>query len=162
MDKRQIGTVLVMKGIGLDFLVDTFPDRLILQKAQYLAQAAKVNIGYYFNWYLHGPYCQALADDAFAIDPDPSGETPEISKWKLDNDSAETLEQLKALFSETDRGKLALKLELLASVHFLINRQQMASDKAQQLTDTLKRFDKNFTKQQVKTAVGELCERNLL
>ena len=162
MDKRQIGTVLVMNGIGLDFQIDAFRGRLILQKAIYLAQAAKVDLGYYYNWYLHGPYCQALADDAFAIKSELSQETHETSGWKLDDDSAEKLEQLKTLFREEDREKRALHLELLASVHFLVSRQQMASNDEQRLTETLKRFDKDFTEQDVKAALGELREHKLL
>lgn len=44
-----------------------FNDRLILQKTIYLMEHFGLNIGYYFSWYLRGPYSPALARDAYEI-----------------------------------------------------------------------------------------------
>ena len=67
MDRQQIGVKLTADGLGLSFQVETFEDRLIMQKAIYLAQAAGVNLGYFYHWYLHGPYSPSLTRDEFAI-----------------------------------------------------------------------------------------------
>jgi len=54
MDRQQIGVKLTTDSLKLPFQIGTFEDRLIMQKAVYLAQAAGVNLGYYYHWYLHG------------------------------------------------------------------------------------------------------------
>ena len=46
MDRQQIGVKLAIDGLELPFKIDTFMDRLIMQKTVYLAQAAGVNLGY--------------------------------------------------------------------------------------------------------------------
>lgn len=50
------------------FSMDTFDDRLRLQKFIYLLQAYGVYLGYDFSWYLRGPYCSSLATDGFILD----------------------------------------------------------------------------------------------
>lgn len=44
-----------------------FNARLILQKTVYLMEQFGLNIGYYFSWYLRGPYSPALARDAYTV-----------------------------------------------------------------------------------------------
>ena len=63
MDRQQIGVKLTIDGLKLPFKVDSFEDRLIMQKAVYLAQAGGVNLGYYYHWYLYGPYSPSLHSD---------------------------------------------------------------------------------------------------
>ena len=48
MDRQQIGVKLAVDGLGLKFKIDTFMDRLIMQKAVYMAQAKGVNLGYFY------------------------------------------------------------------------------------------------------------------
>jgi len=49
MDRQQIALKLTVEGLGLPFKIDTFDDRLILQKVVYLAQAIGVHSGYYYQ-----------------------------------------------------------------------------------------------------------------
>ena len=44
-----------------------FNARLILQKTVYLLEQFGLNIGYFFGWYLHGPYSPSLARDAYTL-----------------------------------------------------------------------------------------------
>lgn len=125
MDKKQIGAKLVMDDLHLPFEIDQFDDRLILQKAIYLAQATGVDLGYYYRWYLHGPYCPALAKDGFAIKVELEQKIDESKRWHLDESSANKLDRLRPLLAESDRRALSRKLELLASVHFLVDRGQV-------------------------------------
>ena len=55
----------ILKDVG-NFRMDDFAGRLTLQKTVRLLQAFGVNLGYRFTWYLHGPYCRALAKDGHA------------------------------------------------------------------------------------------------
>ena len=65
MDRRQIAAVLTLKWLGVEFKLETFTDRLIAQKAIYLAQTVGADLGYFYGWYLRGPYCPALTEDLF-------------------------------------------------------------------------------------------------
>jgi len=162
MDRQQIGVKLTTDSLKLPFQIGTFEDRLIMQKAVYLAQAAGVNLGYYYHWYLHGPYSPSLTRDEFAIAVDVSAGLDESKGWKLDDKSSGRLVEMQRLFAEPKRGKLAKKIELLASVHFLIDRKQASKVDTGRITATLKRFKKNFSEGDVKGAIEELNTYGLL
>lgn len=163
MDRQQIGVRLAVKGLELPFQIRTFKDRLIMQKAVYLAQAAGVNLGYYYHWYLYGPYSPSLTRDEYAIATDISAGLDESEGWKLDDTSSQRLEKIRRIFSGFDRDKLAKKLELLASVHFLIERKQVSKIDTSRIIATLKRFKKDyFREEDVKDAIEELRSYGLL
>jgi len=162
MDRQQIGVKLTVDGLNLPFNIDYFMDRLIMQKTVYLAQAAGVNLGYFYHWYLHGPYSSSLTRDEYAVAMDISSGLDESEGWKLDESSSRRLEGIKSIFSEPERDKLARKLELLASVHFLIDRKQASEADPSRIAATLKRFKKDFSEQGVKEAIGELSRYDLL
>jgi uncharacterized protein YwgA len=162
MDKQQIGVKLTADGLGLSFQVETFEDRLIMQKAIYLAQAAGVNLGYFYHWYLHGPYSPSLTRDEFAIAMGISTDPDESRGWKLDDASSQRLKRLQGLFAGQKRRDLARKLELLASVHFLIDRKQVSGVNTKHITETLIRFKKDFREEDVKGALEELRKDGLL
>ena len=162
MDRQQTGVRLTTNGLGLEFKINSFQDRLIMQKAIYLAQAAGVNLGYYYHWYLYGPYSPSLTRDEYAIATDISVGLDESKEWKLDDRSSQRLEEIRGIFTEPDRDKLAKKIELLASVHFLIERKQVSKVDISRITTTLKRFNKDFSEEEVKKALGELISYGLL
>jgi len=162
MDRQQIGLMLTVKGLDLPFQINTFEDRLILQKAVYLAQAAGINLGYYYHWYLHGPYCPSLTRDEYDIGYELSQDVDDSEGWKLDDESLQKLNKLKNLIPTNDRAGIRLKLELLASVHFLINRGQVRQNDTREITATLGRFNKNFSEEEVQDALRELIDYGLL
>ena len=162
MDRQQIGLKLAVEGLGLEFKINNFQDRLILQKAIYLTQAVGVDLGYYYHWYLHGPYCSALTSDAFAVVADFSPEFDESKGWKLDETSCGRLEGLRSIFSNDNREELARDLELLASVQFLVDRKQVARNDVRGITLILERYKKPFTETQVQEALEELTTHALL
>jgi len=58
----------LIKRIYEDFDMNTFSNRLRLQKMVYLLQEeGGINLGYKFSWYVHGPYSTELTRDAFQI-----------------------------------------------------------------------------------------------
>jgi uncharacterized protein YwgA len=163
MDRKQIGVKLTMDALGLvDFKMFPFEERLILQKAIYLSQAAGVHLGYFFRWYLHGPYCSDLTEDAFEIVSAIKSQMDDSDKWKLDDISLSKLSKIKPLLSEKDRKKLAEKVELLASVHFLIDRKQVRARDPRQIQQILKNYKKPFDETQVRNALRELEKHALL
>ena len=162
MDRQQIGVRLTIDGLNLPFKIDSFRDRLIMQKAVYLAQAAGVNLGYYYHWYLYGPYSPSLTRDEYAIATDISPDMDESKGWKLDDGSSQRLARIRGVFAGLKGDKLARKLELLASVHFLIDRRQVSKVDTGRITATLERFNKDFSEENVKEALGELKTHGLL
>ncbi len=163
MDRQQIGVKLTIDGLGLPFKINIFQDRLIMQKSVYLAQTAGVNLGYYYHWYLYGPYSPSLTRDEYAIATDISVGLDESEGWNLDDKSSQRLERIRDIFAEPDRNKLAKKLELLASVHFLIDRRQVSKVDTSRIIATLKQFNKDyFSEEDVQKALGELKTYGLL
>jgi len=162
MDRRQIGLKLVLDQLDLPVRVDTFEDRLILQKSVYLAQAAGVNLGYYFRWYLRGPYCPSVAEDGYAISTELSHDAEDLAEWTLDKASSAKLKKMRGIADSSDRLALTKKLELLASVHYLIDRDQVTDKSAGGVTAKLHACDKNFSEPEVAGAIGELKTYGLL
>jgi len=162
MERRQIGLKLVMDCLGLPVKIDTFDDRLVLQKAIYLAQAAGLSLGYHYRWYLRGPYCPAVAEDGFAIAAALSQGLDEAKRWTLDSSSLAKLAKVRRLLRHQALPSHVTRLELLASSHFLVHSGQAAQCDAKGITDILRRFDKPFNQQQVKTAIREMVGHGLL
>ena len=162
MDRQQISVKLTADSLGLPFKIESFQDRLIMQKAIYLAQTAGIQLGYFYQWYLHGPYSSSLTRDEYAIAMDLSADMDESNGWTLDDASLQRLKALKPIFKESDRNKLAQKLELLASVHFLIDRKQVSKIDPYKIAEILQRYNKPFNKQHVEKAIEELKEYGFL
>ena len=160
MDRQQIGVMLVLDALGVEFDLSCFNNRLIYQKAIYLAQAAGINLGYYYQWYLHGPYCSSLTKDGYDINTEIASK--EWQEWHLDKESKTKIQNIKPIFSKTDPLKLASKIELFASIHFLIDRKQVKDQNIIEITETLNRFDKPFNQDEVCGALTELTKYGFL
>ena len=161
MDRQQIATKLVMDALGLQVRMQNFDDRLVLQKAVYLAQEAGVNLGYQFHWYLRGPYSPVLTRDGFAIVSELDGED-ESKAWKLDDRSMERLRRLAGAFVCADTRRMSRRLELLASVHFLVARGQVPKQDASAVAERLRRFGKRYDKEDVRKAIEALTKHGAL
>ena len=162
MDRQQIAVKLALEPLELKPKVESFDQRLILQKAIYLAQAKGVHLGYYFHWYLYGPYCPSLTKDLFAIESEGDYAEKECEKWKLDDQSLDRLKKLHEFLETIESADRARRLELLASVHFLVTHKQVPGKDSQKIQEVLKRYDKTFSVAQVKEALGDLDKYALL
>ena len=163
MDRRQIALKLTLDALGLPFEIDSFTDRLILQKAVYLAQEKGVHLGYYYSWYLYGPYAPTLTRDVYDIKSELDEDFDESQGWELDEDSQQRLKPLAQLLAKyRDRSQLARKLELLASVHFIVKRKQVRDNSPHAIEEKLKAFNKDFTKEEIAEALKELENYGLL
>ncbi|MFO8013439.1 MAG: hypothetical protein R6X20_09055 [Phycisphaerae bacterium] len=162
MNRQQLATKLAMDALGLPVQMGAFDDRLVLQKAIYLAQASGLKLGYYFQWYLRGPYCSDLASDGFAIAAETAEqEVDQSSSWKLDDCSRQRLQAVRPLVGGGSGTELARWLELLASVHFLVDRKQ-AQRSSRRIAERLNRLGKSFSENEVERAVQELSKHGLV
>lgn len=57
----------LFSGINTKISMDKFEDKLAVQKITYLAQQSGIDLGYQFEWYLRGPYCKLVSNDAHEI-----------------------------------------------------------------------------------------------
>ena len=160
MDRQQIALKLTLDCLSMPAKVTSFEDRLVLQKSVYLCEAAGVDLGYYFRWYRRGPYCSALAADGYSVSVDVEQGDDESINWTLDAKSRTNLDRLTSLLQAEDPR--APWLELLASVHFLVDRNQVSTESADHISKTLQRFGKDFTLNQVRKALRKLREHGLL
>ncbi len=170
MDRRQIASLLTLKELGIDASMKSFRDRLVVQKVIYLSQAAGLDLGYYYGWYIRGPYCSPVADDMFAAFADPNGIVDAYENWSLGPETKKKLEPLgklleKAKFdpnAESSDPKLARHLELLASVHYLIERKQVTHHGPKAITKKLNDCGKNFAEKEVAQALHDLKKAGVL
>jgi uncharacterized protein YwgA len=161
MDRQQIGVKLTMDALGLPFSIDRFTDRLVLQKVVYLVQAAGAQLGYQFHWYLRGPYSSLLARDGFGIGAEVANGEDESNQWHLSPESRRRIANVKRLIGKTKQEELPQRLELLASVHFLVDEGQVPPD-PDAIDKRLRLFGKDYTPEQVKAALRELSRHGLI
>lgn len=76
----------LVKRIYSDFNMDSFSNRLKIQKMIFLMRSFKLDLGYYFQLYLRGPYCTNLTRDAYQIE-----DWKNVKLVKFDNEEDEKL-----------------------------------------------------------------------
>jgi uncharacterized protein YwgA len=160
MDRQQIGLKLALDALALPLELSDFDRRLILQKTIYLVQSARVDLGYTFRWYLRGPYSPGLTRDAFALKAE-SQESEDLQGWSLDAPSLERLGQLRKMIESIPSEKQSSRLELLASVHFLIQTRQANDSNVAHLREVLHKNDKPFSEDEIRQAIEELKKHEL-
>jgi hypothetical protein len=128
MDTKQLVLKLALEAAGQSLDVDSLDDRMRLQKAVYLLQAAGTNLGYHYSWYLKGPYSTALTQDYFAI--------AEATQAGNDGDDrtlkAELVAKVQSAAKVLSKPSTAKGLstphwyELLASLHYIHSREHLS------------------------------------
>jgi uncharacterized protein YwgA len=154
MNREQVALGLTLKAAEIPISVDSFHERLTVQKAVYLLEQAGLDLGYPFNWYIRGPYSSPLAGDLYAL---VDAGTSELARYKLTHLTREKIRKVSALWANKSDAKVgrARWLELLASVLFLIRTRQSDAADSASLSDILRKNQKYFSP---KEAVHELRE----
>jgi hypothetical protein len=119
MAERIRALSLVLSELGIPPQIATVEDRLILQKAVYLAQT-KVSLGYSYGWYLKGPYSPGLTQDYYEL----AGRDEALELGgALKASVRDALAPVRALIQNKPAAvPVAHWLELLASLHYLARR----------------------------------------
>ena len=162
MDRQQIGLKLTLDALGLALRLDSFQDRMALQKMIYLCQQAGVHLGYRYNWYLRGPYSPDLTRDAFDLKAKRESGFDDTTGWNLDEASLQKLKVLRPLWEARPESERPRWLELLASVLFLKRSYDGRSKDVTGLKEILERNDKHFTELDIRYAMKELDCHGLL
>lgn len=128
-EQNQKAIAVILDELDLKLEFESKTDRLEIQKAIYLSQRAGVNLSYWFNWYINGPYCSALADDYYEA----KAKLPEFKQLRASDGLKSTLQKVKLLLeakpSETSRADW---LEALASLDYMRRVQRSVPKEALQ------------------------------
>jgi len=156
MNRQQILLALALEEAGIPVRVGQFNERLLLQKGVYLLQEAGVHLGYRYRWYLRGPYSTDLASDVFFLAGQMASVRQELTGWQLDVESKGRIAALKALFGGQTLKALVKRLELLASVLYLVRTRQASAGVPGKISEILKANNKPFEETDVVEALGQL------
>lgn len=121
MKDDLIALKMVLDRMGLQLTLSDFDNRLLLQKAVYLLQLARIDLGYRYSWYIRGPYCSELTKDLFDLYTDQKNIGELAEDYTLSKDVEPLLEKAKNLLKKPADIELsdAHWYELLASLHYL-------------------------------------------
>ena len=105
----------LVRRIGNYNKMETFDDRLILQKTIYLMQSFDLYVGYDFSWYIRGPYSTQLTKDGFDL-RDQFDQIANEGRFKEDDAEMRFQQFMKFI---GDKKNDPDWLEITASIHFL-------------------------------------------
>lgn len=153
---EEVGGILKRIGnYSPETFESSFNDRLIFQKTIYLLQAFGLYLGYYFSWYIHGPYSITLTKDGFAL-IDRYYELPLVRFVKAED---ETIFRKFQIFLGK-RKKDAEWLEILASIHLL--KKLYPTAHKEKIIEKVMNKDPHFNRENCEEAFVYLKEFRLI
>ncbi len=143
----------IVKKIYLDFNLNTFENRIKLQKIIYLLQAYGINLGYIFSIYIRGPYSQELTKTAYYIQDFNSA-------TNIDFENPKDTEIFESYINKIEEFKHNIKwLEVASTLHLFKNMNKSTS-KDEIITKVMS--IKPFTKEEIEKVWGELKEWKIM
>lgn len=148
----------LFSGINKQISMDEFEDKLVNQKIVYIAQENGINLGYDFEWYLRGPYCKLVSEDAHKILD--SKINTKLSESELDKEKVEEFsKKLQPYINNSEWLEIAGSLIYLRNNHYP-NRE--IEEIVGYLLDDLSYGYKNFNESLVRTVLVEIMKIGLL
>lgn len=137
MEMKLITLKLFLEELSIGFSIETLNDRKRIQKAVYLGQLSKFDLGYRFGWYLKGPYCPALAEDYYSLAEDIASADEEFKEYKIKPSLKERLAKVSSLFQMPHEIPLTQEdwLELVASYDYLRRVRKLSNEEADSILE---------------------------
>lgn len=107
-----------------NFDMDAFDGRLTFQKTIQILQSFGIDLGYYYGWYLRGPYCPDLTKDGFEL-KDEIEKIPQLDIKFADPEDQSRYNNFKMFMH--DKKNDPKQLEIASSICFL--RKTVGLDK---------------------------------
>lgn len=141
---------------------ENFDDRLICQKKIYLLQQLDVDLGYSYNWYIHGPYSPALTSYIYSNIEALSNY--DFSNYKLSQKVLDGIEKVNSINNEKpDELNSASWYELLASLEYIgKNSTRWKIKNELDLFDTLIKYKPQFDKKECEAALESLINNEFI
>ena len=133
----------LFRSAGIEPSLETFDNRLQLQKLTYLLEVFGMDLGFRFNWYLHGPYNRF------------------VTKVLFDSDKAESEREVEDVFTNEKKKLSILKeflgsdinssrtLELIVSLHYLLVLGKRSGVKDEQIVKQLHDLKPYFSEEEI-------------
>lgn len=117
MREDIIATGVVMSKLNC-FNLDSLSNRILLQKKFYLLQRSGINLGFQYNWYVHGPYSPDLTSAAYEC---MSEGKEAFQDFQLHGDVTKIIDKINNLINLKSSNKIdeTSWYELLASYIYL-------------------------------------------
>jgi len=139
-----------LKLLGVKPKMESFSDRKKMQKITYLLPVFGIDIGLDINsysWYLHGPYSPKLTETLFEIVENPD----DVIVGELNEEEVEIVERVKKILAK-DIESLDF-LELLVSLHFLVQEAKKYDLGAEVAIEFLKKKKSYFSDKEIQYAL---------
>jgi uncharacterized protein YwgA len=162
MDGPQIRLKLVLDRLGVSPDVSTLKNRIQIQKVIFLAKNAGLDLGYSYNWYVHGPYSPELTTDYFEMNNRLLSGDSDFKKYELISSLTPSLEKTKNII-KIPKGVTLSKtrwLELISSVIFWMSSTHNETQTKQILKKEKPELCKNT--KNLNIAIRVLKENNFL
>lgn len=162
MDAARIELKLALDAVGLETLtLQTFSERLNVQKRIYLLQILGYDLGYRFSWYLRGPYCPRLTDDAFRVSEAMSSGDRDPDDFELADSAKNEVERAKNLWSPAEGCGQDDWLELLASLHYLKEIAYWPANSVKDFRTVFSKLIENKPRFQNQKSIAEIAWKRL-
>ena len=134
-----------------DVSLETFLDRLKLQKLVYLIREVGYDCAFSFDWYVRGPYSPSLTRALYSAD-----EIGELSKGdvKLNGREFQIVHRLRLLLG--DKIADPYTLELLASIWYYFPDTPLTDNDREMLLDYLVEKKPHFSKEEFETGIEQI------
>jgi len=141
--------------LDFDFDVESFHDKIELQKLVYISEFFGFDHGYSYNRYVRGPYSPGLAEDYYALEDDDLPENFPLVKKKLQISD----------FSDFTDDKNYRDLELAATVLSVwkdYKEKYYGEDLREKVRDTSSNIKSRAEKSKIEAIMDEIEERNIV
>lgn len=142
-----------LKMLGISPKMESFSERKRVQKMVYLLDKVfHLDFGFSYNWYLHGPYSPELTRIIFDVI---EKEREDVAKpQKLSAADKAKITRLKAFLCDDIESNDTL--ELLVSLHYLLNCSYESNSKTEDTIDFLKSKKPYFSDAEISKALKRL------
>ena len=114
---------LSTEGVSTD--IQTFEGRKNVQKSLYLLQEENLPYGYYFGWYLRGPYSTGLTEDYFRVFENERDKYKNLAQGKTLADAiVKIIRHMVSQLASKDQ-RLPDQLEAAASARFIMKNESL-------------------------------------
>ena len=145
--------VIHFLNVATEVSINDFDGRLKIQKLVYLAEELGHNFGFAFDWYARGPYSPSLTRTVF--------ESEELDLLQLDNaigteNERRTIDHIRRLIGDDLND--THRLELFASVWYVLPYTDISNDKITQIIEHLLDNKPFFTREEYLSAIQQIQE----
>jgi uncharacterized protein YwgA len=154
--ERSFARVILLLNSLTKPSIQSFNDRMKLQKLVFLARQVGFDTGFSFSWYIHGPYSPSLTNFLYTVNDVGILETaptiPEDEKRRLD---ASVILLRRLLGDDLNKPKV---LELIASVWYVLPQGPVSRERKESLAKMLNQLKPDFSIKEYAAAADRILE----